>query len=902
MTTAMQCAAGLVKRHGLDPAEAEAITTEMWAEKAKLAAEGTATADALAKSMVQAFDEKRFANVKMRQRTALSIQKYRNLNNAWDTLRQSDENFKSGKLSFVEFMASELVGAGERFAGARDSTASAAHSLHLGRMGQLEQTWEDIATRNGRDLKFISDTLADKNAIQEHIDFANEVLDPGSTNNPLMAEAAKALNEITEDLRVRGNMEGGDVGKLNTGYLPQSHDPHRLLSAKNGGMEGWMNFIESRLDWERTMPDVPIEDRQGILSSLFNTISLNRDLQTHVVEYPMPKSTGHARHRILHFKDGKSFAEYHQKYGVGSMVESINSHVRQATNRVTLLERLGHQPELMVSRLVEREKTRLRYEIDAHKQQRMAYDRAQQEMLVAKKEGRLTPEMKEVAKAAKAELVPLEKLESDLKKLQKAYDTKFKSKPAGEIARYMSVLMGETRSPVNPSAAAVMANVRALKTLISMGMAGLSTMTDMATVSTMQRAFGVDMHEAYGNAVTNYFKRYPKGSAQRQVALELGFLTESTLGHALSRLDIDYTTPGTLSKLANKFHRLSGLTFLSERQKTGHALTMSRHLGRSRDLAWEQLTPEVREGMSYHGFNADTWKLVRHMMEQYDGEWYLSATNAKRLTEAQLKPFLPERLQGDTPPQGVSAENFRLAKEREFYRQRNRIETQVLSFFSDNARFAIMEPDAKAQATMTQGTRPGDWQGEIFRGVMQFKSWPIMMVQRHMVGQTWKRFGNQGWDVPGAISFMGLILSTGYLSQTLKQVARGKTPQDVSKWETWMAAITQGGFLGIYGDLIFSPHTSPGGALASAAMGPIGGMLNDASDIPGLIARGEVEKARDKTARIAMSNVPFANLWFTKAAVDYFFMNEMKELMSPGYKRRMARQMEKTFGQKPLWD
>lgn len=863
MKTAQQCALGLVKKHGLSQEEADHIAALAWAEKAALEAQGGFKPTELIKAMEDAFDAERLTNIKNRQNTANNIRLYRKYRNEWDNLRNSDSRFTEGKLSFVDFIMSDLVGAGERFEGARASAASDAVGLFNGKSGQLFSQWENIAEKYGQNRDAIPRVLADKASPGEQLDFINEVLNPGSTENAMMTEAAAVWSAMVEDLRIRGNMAGGDTGKLTTGYLPQSHDPTKLVDVKNGGEQGWVDFVVDRLDWERTMPDIAPEDRRGILRSMYNTIKLNRDLEMHVPEYPMPRSVGNTRHRIMHFKDGKSFQEYHQRYGTGSLFWGVSTHLRQATTRITLLEKLGNKPEEMVGRLVEAEKTRLRYA-------------AQDEKLTAKERTRA---------------------EWEFKRLNNAYNTSFKSNPGGEIARAMKVLMGETRSPVNINAAAVGSSLRSFQALTSMGLSGISTLTDAATTNAIQRAFGVPLWERFGSAVFDYFKSY-KGD-KRRLAQELGFLTQATWGNLLSRFEIGDQTPGKLAKLMNNFYKYSGLSPLSEQKKVGNAMLMSRLFGMSKDKAWDALDINLRKGMEYHGFTERSWSLMRNMMEEFEGDWYLNPTLAKSLTENQLNPLLPDYLK--TKPERMTAEQYRLALDREYYRMRNDIETQVLSFYNDNSKFAIMEPDAKAQVTLTLGTRPGTPEGEILRAVMQFKSWPIMMVQRHVVGQTWKKFGTTGFDAPGAIQFLIMGLTTGYLSQSLKDIAKGRTPKDINKWETLMAAAWQGGFFGLYGDIVFGPQIGQGGTLARNALGPVGGMLNEVSDIPGLLIRGEAEKARDKLARTAMSNIPYANLWFTKAATDYFLFNELKELMSPGYKRRMIRQMQKMYGQQPLF-
>jgi len=44
-------------------------------------------------------------------------------------------------------------------------------------------------------------------------------------------------------------------------------------------------------------------------------------------------------------------------------------------------------------------------------------------------------------------------------------------------------------------------------------------------------------------------------------------------------------------------------------------------------------------------------------------------------------------------------------------------------------------------------------------------------------------------------------------------------------------------------------------------------------------------------------NTPFINLFYTKVALDYLFLNSMRELASPGYLRRKDERGMKDYGQ-----
>src|SRR3546814_11931537 len=52
---------------------------------------------------------------------------------------------------------------------------------------------------------------------------------------------------------------------------------------------------------------------------------------------------------------------------------------------------------------------------------------------------------------------------------------------------------------------------------------------------------------------------------------------------------------------------------------------------------------------------------------------------------------------------------------------RDEIEGQVRTYLTDRASYAVLEPDARTQATMLRGTRPGSVEGELIRFIMQFK-------------------------------------------------------------------------------------------------------------------------------------------------------------------------------------
>lgn len=222
------------------------------------------------------------------------------------------------------------------------------------------------------------------------------------------------------------------------------------------------------------------------------------------------------------------------------------------------------------------------------------------------------------------------------------------------------------------------------------------------------------------------------------------------------------------------------------------------------------------------------------------------------------------------------------------------------------AAFGVIEADDATRAVTRQGTRPGTPAGEMWRLVMQFKSFPIAYMQRILGGRRWIRGERQqgltyGWtarsvgqglgrDIPGVVCFAIISLALGYASQTLNDFVRGKTPRDPRKGETWAAAAARSGGLGIYGDFLFGKLNRYGNTAVETLAGPVAtSMLNAAFAIPGHALRGDWEAAGKDAAAIALNNAPFVNFWMTRGVLEWAFLYHVRESLSPGVLRRMER-------------
>lgn len=181
-------------------------------------------------------------------------------------------------------------------------------------------------------------------------DLALEVFSMGKagTGNKVAAKGAQAWLQVTEQLRQRFNAAGGDVGRLDYGYLPQAHDQAKVLAR---GADRWANETLPLVDRSRYVDDagarLPDAEVLDILRSAWQTISSDGANKS----APGAFRGGGARanrgsqSREIHFKDGQAYLQYQREFGTGSMYDAMLGHLGGLARDIGLVERYGPNPE-----------------------------------------------------------------------------------------------------------------------------------------------------------------------------------------------------------------------------------------------------------------------------------------------------------------------------------------------------------------------------------------------------------------------------------------------------------------------------------------------------------------------------------------------------------------------------
>lgn len=429
-------------------------------------------------------------------------------------------------------------------------------------------------------------------------------------------------------------------------------------------------------------------------------------------------------------------------------------------------------------------------------------------------------------------------------------------------------LDGTATVPGSPSWARIGASIRAIFNLASLGGVTLSSLPDIAIKAFTLKRNGVSLLEGYANGMQDFVRGRGKGK-EREVLDLLGVGYQGLTGAMAARFSAQDSVPGTIARMENLFFKLNALSWWTDSKASGVGLMLSRQLARHADADYAALPKDLQDSLARYGIQADQWSIIRRVEKKLDGDTEFITPDALDLLP--LETFAP-----------LANDNTAKAMER----ARNDLRINLRAFFTDQVNAALTIGGAKERAIITWGTRPGTPLGEAVRFLMQYKLFPITFATKHLRGQ-WTRNG-----VPGVVHMMIHTTVLGYLAYSAKELARGRSLPDPTDGDVIQRMFVQGGGAGIYGDFLlaeYNRHTNGG---LEAVLGPGASKLAEVLTAFADLRDGDVGAAARQFIRTTLNTTPGVNLFYTRAALDYLFLYQIQEIMSPGYLRRMEKFMK----------
>ena len=435
---------------------------------------------------------------------------------------------------------------------------------------------------------------------------------------------------------------------------------------------------------------------------------------------------------------------------------------------------------------------------------------------------------------------------------------------------------------------------RSMNVASMLGGTTLSSFTDQAMIAKTASIHGIAYRKTFGELIGQL---NPKNKEDRELAHSLGLATEEMLG-SIARWSDDGLTSvsGKSQKLArvssavaSQVMRVSGLNALTAASKVGFTKMLMEKYGRlSRSKAWSELNELDRELMQKTGLSERVWDVMRLADPVVDrkGNQLMSARSIYEIPDEKLLAF------GD--PQRV----------------RDEVASSFQAHLLDEQGMAVVEAGLRERTFMSAGQKKGTVTGEIFKSMLQFKSFPAAFLMRH---------GSRAMSQPTKMSKAGYGISIfamttllGALVVQLKELANGNDPQtmwdsdDPQKTVNFLTrSAVQGGGLSILGDILVAGTDTSGRSASDFMVGPFG---SDAKAVLGLTVgnftqyyEGKDTNATNEAFKLFKNKIPAQNLWYTKAATNRMIFDEMQDMIAPGYREKLLRKAEREQDRTRFW-
>lgn len=638
-----------------------------------------------------------------------------------------------------------------------------------------------------------------------------------STRDEFAKRMARQWEQTAENLRLRFNAAGGAIPKLEGWALPQAHD-HRKVA--NVGEKDWVDYMlgadrggQPRIDLdamgERFNNGLPFT-RETIIPHLqraYNTIRTEGREQRNISGQGAGRSLANRRmdSRFFLFRSADDWAEYSRRFGTGDdEFQIMVAHVNDMATEIAQMEILGPNPQ-----------NGFRYLADAA-------------MHLADRQGD-----------------------------QAVQDRTRKQIRTAE--NMFNISTGRANVPDNPRLARFMAGVRSYNVSAMLGSAVISAINDFNTRRVQAGFMGMSRSKTFRMAARVMTdRRYQDAAHDAGILFENGTM----IGHAAARMHAEDIVVRGAQRLADGTIRLSGLGWLTERNRQTFGLAVMNEAVDWAKQSWSEMPAKTRRAFQAYGIGERDWGFIQRARIHED-------------------------------PSGL-----RLLRAQEVEEAAGRgVADRYMEMISSVTEMAVPTSSTFGRAIILGNTKPGSLIGEIARSGFQFKSFGVAVMTQHLGQLTAEIMAGRRTN---ALSYAAgfLIGSTiyGAAALQLKEMTKGRDPRKMDSPEFWGAAVLQGGGFGIFGDFFFADQNRFGGGLWQTAAGPSVNLAEDLSRLTignaQAAARGDDMNMGRDLVDMLRRYTPGGSLWYLRLAYEREVLDQLQQVADPEAARSFRRRVQ----------
>lgn len=648
---------------------------------------------------------------------------------------------------------------------------------------------------------------------------------------------AKTIKEWNEIVVKDKNGLGAWISMLPGYVFRQSHLVEKMLKAAGESVKdeaahkiAWIEYVLPKLDHIKTFEGA---NPKEFLSNVWDNIIAGQHIKTleagqHFGSKNIAKRQ--SAERVLHFKDGKSFYDYDQKFGNADLRESLFYGFHKAGQDNGMMSKLGTNPEQNLRTLID---------------------------LLKKK-----------YKGIKSRDLDFSKIEKEFANLN---GTVNHIEAGGNNATLAKIGSG-------------------LRTLSTTGKLTALPVTSIADIAYMMSEAGFNKIDQVSFLATLFkeLKRTKSPQELKDLLEPLGLFVDSFGKHFSEHFVLRENATGAFNTYQAGFFKYLGFNGLMRKYKSAMALALQNHYGKLTSKSWNQLDEQYRNILGMYNIDDAKWNMMRKTsLKDFEGNKYLTIEKLSEISDEDALTYLKKK-----KPQ------YKKFSQKQINDVKKEVQSNWRVLLHDRVHHGIIEPARREKAIMNRGFKKGTIEGELLAMLWHFKSFGLSVYTKP-IQRTLKAYAPGTSIGTKMAALVGLGITTtfwGYVALTIGDLLSGKEPRDPKDWKTLGAAFLKGGGGGIYFDLLQSEFSRSNGGALSTIAGPVYSDIAGFGKVISNTVQGKFDKAALKAYRIFESNTP-VDAWFIRPAYQYLIGYQIKEMLDPGYFRRLERYTKKRTGQ-----
>lgn len=664
------------------------------------------------------------------------------------------------------------------------------------------------------------------------------------TGNSVAKQIATELGKMYDDLRVRFNAAGGDIGDLGDDFgFNTIWEGDKL---KDAGVQQWLDDALKNIDRSKYV-DVdgnPLTNDQikEMISYSFESITtdgLNKLNVGEVVQGGGKVTNRMSQSRVLHWKNADAWLEMQQKYGALPFVDLIDSHIDTMAKNIALVEKFGSNPNRA-------------FEILAQEAKRI--------------DG--------------ANGIKTNALTDGIRRATTMYDV------------FANREMNHGIEALNSFGVAY----RAWNVSTMLGSALLASFSDIAPMIKLARMHNLSVAKLMGNLAGELNPFNPK---DRELSFSMGIAVDeitSSLGRfAAEDLTSVYDRASQVARISNTasstIMRASLLNAWTRATKAAWSKTlMNKYANLPKEKKWGQLDAEDQDFLKAVGLDERTWEVMSlaEPMKDGAGNPLMTTQSILNIPDEQLNHLgnplevknqaVKKYFSHVLDEQGMAVIESGLRERTRLYGKTHGGE--ILGFFG---RGMMQFKSFPVTFLMRHGTRA------LRDGALSPTPYTYMIPLA------------LGMSAMGALS-----LQLGEIANGNNPLPMWDDDDPDVALSFMTKAAMKGGGMTLLGDIVAAGADTSGRDGRDFLLGPMGGDMVKLAQLTSGTAN-QILNGKDVTSKtnqmymLAKSKIPGQNLWYTKTAMNRLMFDDIQNMIAPDYQQKYKRKMQKQ-GRSQWWE